>query len=73
MFPITKLQLIDSVQILVKNFNRENNFNNGRPGKKTMENDINDSFSDENNDIDIHYIGSQETNCFNISNYVMVN
>lgn len=41
--------------------------------KKTMENDINDSFSDENNDIDIHYIGSQETNCFNISNYVMVN
>lgn len=40
-FPITKQQLIDSVQILVKNLDRENNFNNGRPGRKWYEGFLN--------------------------------
>lgn len=33
-FPGTKDQLLDSVQILVKNLQRLNNFTDGRPGKR---------------------------------------
>lgn len=36
-FPATKLQLIDSVQLLLKQLNRPNNFTNGRPGRHWYE------------------------------------
>ncbi|XP_072389487.1 uncharacterized protein [Diabrotica undecimpunctata] len=36
-FPATKLQLIDSVQILIKNLKRENPFKDGRPGRHWFE------------------------------------
>lgn len=36
-FPATKLQLIDSVQLLLKHLNRPNKFTNGRPGRHWYE------------------------------------
>lgn len=33
-FPATKLQLLDSVQMLIIKLNRPNKFKNNRPGKK---------------------------------------
>ena len=31
-FPVTKTQLLDSVEILIKQLKRPNNFTDGRPG-----------------------------------------
>lgn len=36
-FPATKLQLIDSVQLLLKHLNRPNNFTDGRPSRHWYE------------------------------------
>ena len=36
-FPATKDQLLDSVQLLLKNLKRENNFKGGRPGRRWYE------------------------------------
>nr|XP_023025875.1 uncharacterized protein LOC111513886 [Leptinotarsa decemlineata] len=36
-FPVTKLQLMDSVSLLVKNLKRPNKFNNGHPGRHWYE------------------------------------
>lgn len=36
-FPATKLQLLDSVELLVKNLKRENSFKDGRPGRHWFE------------------------------------
>lgn len=36
-FPATKDQLLDSVQLLLKNLKRQNNFKNGRPGRRWYE------------------------------------
>lgn len=36
-FPTTRLQLIDSVQLLIKNLKRPNTFTNGRPGRHWYE------------------------------------
>lgn len=36
-FPATKTMLFDSVQLLVKELNRPNNFTDGRPGRKWYE------------------------------------
>ncbi|XP_072384688.1 uncharacterized protein [Diabrotica undecimpunctata] len=36
-FPATKTQLLDSVQLLLKELNRPNNFVDGRPGRKWYE------------------------------------
>lgn len=36
-FPVTKVQLLDSVQVLLKNLKRTNCFNHGRPGRHWYE------------------------------------
>lgn len=42
-FPATKLQLLDSVQLLCKNLKRQTNFKNGRPGKNGISRFSNDT------------------------------